>query len=282
MATEPTKVKKSRSPRYPGVGLELAIEKTRKLWDAIGKSTVAVDGAIELLGYAPRSGPGTVTLSALKKYGLVEDEPGSKREVKLTPLAQTILLEDEDSEGYRTALREAAKSPAIFHDLLVKFGPELPASDTPMKLWLVRDRGFIETVAVDLVNRFRNTVTFAGLDDADMFAPNEEESDNSSADSIASFGAGGASERAARVERAPQPKSRAGMTTIPVFLVNGDPIYVEGKFPVSESDWVQFLAVLHAMKPGLVAPTGPDPYLGIDEDDDPGAGDFLPDPPDGG
>jgi hypothetical protein len=47
--------------------------------------------------------------------------------------------------------------------------------------------------------------------------------------------------------------SDSGVLTIPVPVVGGNPITVEGEFPVSEAAWEQFMAVLAAMKPGLVA-----------------------------
>jgi hypothetical protein len=250
---EPQKAKKARSPRYPGIGLELAVDKARVLWDQVGKTSIAADGAIELLGYSARSGPGTVTLSALSKYGLIEDVEGTgrgKREIKLTPLAQTILLEDSGSDGYRAAIAEAARSPVIFGDLWEKYGPDLPSSDTPMKIWLVRDKGFIENVAQDLIHRFRNTVTWAGLDDADTFTGNEAESEDGSAGSVAQDGR---SRRDESRRRKQDRKGQDGMLSIPVAIAGGDPIYVEGKFPITEQDWGQFMAVLTAMKPGLVA-----------------------------
>lgn len=42
----------------------------------------------------------------------------------------------------------------------------------------------------------------------------------------------------------------AASYTIP--LMGGAAVVVEGEFPISEQEWAQFLAVLNAMKPGLV------------------------------
>ena len=42
--------------------------------------------------------------------------------------------------------------------------------------------------------------------------------------------------------------------TIPVPIIGGSPVMVEGEFPISEAAWSQFIAVLEAMKPGLVKP----------------------------
>ena len=43
--------------------------------------------------------------------------------------------------------------------------------------------------------------------------------------------------------------------TIPVPIVGGKSVTIEGEFPISEAAWGQFLAVLNAMKPGLVQAT---------------------------
>lgn len=38
--------------------------------------------------------------------------------------------------------------------------------------------------------------------------------------------------------------------TIPV--AGSEPIFIKGTFPISAADWAQMMAVLEAMKPGLV------------------------------
>lgn len=55
----------------------------------------------------------------------------------------------------------------------------------------------------------------------------------------------------------PAPKGRQGglsgnLLTIPVPIIGDKPVTVEGEFPISEAAWSQFIAVLNAMKPGLV------------------------------
>lgn len=36
------------------------------------------------------------------------------------------------------------------------------------------------------------------------------------------------------------------------MAVGAAPVIIEGRFPMTEDEWTQFLAVLTAMKPGLV------------------------------
>ena len=42
---------------------------------------------------------------------------------------------------------------------------------------------------------------------------------------------------------------------IPIPLVGGsEVVYIEGQFPLTEQAWTQFMAMVAAMKPGLVKP----------------------------
>jgi hypothetical protein len=60
-----------------------------------------------------------------------------------------------------------------------------------------------------------------------------------------------------------QQRRRGGVSrnvlTIPVPIVGGKSVTIEGEFPISEAAWSQFLAVLNAMKPGLVQAAGLEP-----------------------
>ncbi len=49
-----------------------------------------------------------------------------------------------------------------------------------------------------------------------------------------------------------------GVLTYAVPVAAGRNITVEGRLPLTEQEWDQFLAVLQAMKPGLVAETSDD------------------------
>ena len=53
-------------------------------------------------------------------------------------------------------------------------------------------------------------------------------------------------------------EDRAGVLTIPVPIVHGAPVIVEFPGKIGEDDWIQFIAVLTAMKPGLIARPEPE------------------------
>lgn len=46
--------------------------------------------------------------------------------------------------------------------------------------------------------------------------------------------------------------SDAGVLTYAVPVAAGTDVTIEGRFPLTEAEWNQFIAVLTAMKPGLV------------------------------
>lgn len=66
-------------------------------------------------------------------------------------------------------------------------------------------------------------------------------------------------------------RRRGGMSgatrTIPVPVVGGSPVTVAGQFPFTEAAWTQFMAVLQAMKPGLVTDEEPDAPKDPDKDE---------------
>ena len=65
-----------RSPNYPAIGLRAAIEKVRLLYDADKRAGAPVDAALRHMGFSTKHGQALAVLSAVKKYGLVEESSG--------------------------------------------------------------------------------------------------------------------------------------------------------------------------------------------------------------
>lgn len=149
---------RTRSRNYPAFGLAEAIQKARELYDRDGKASVAREEAVKAWGYAGLNGASLRALAALNQYGLV-DSPAPKT-VRLSPRALTILLEPEDSPERVEAIREAAKEPAIFGELLEQYPDGLP-SDGAMVSHLVRNESFTEAAAKSLIAAFRDTLELA-------------------------------------------------------------------------------------------------------------------------
>ncbi len=163
---------RTRSPAYPYLDLRAALEKAGTLWRAEGRHAVAVSLAMQHWGYKAESSTGYSCIAALKKFGLVdEDGVGDGRQVKLSRLALTVLLdEDRASPERNAALQTAALSPRIHAELWEKYGAELP-SDSSLRRFLVIEKNFNEAAVDEFLEEYKTTVAFAGLRSADPASP---------------------------------------------------------------------------------------------------------------
>ena len=132
-------------------------------------------------GYKEKSGAGSLKLAALKKFRLLEVQgAGSKREIKLTDLAKTILFYRDDPENpriYEESIQEAALNPTIHQELWSKYDGDLP-SDRTIKAYLLfqRNAGKFAEASVDgFIRQFRRTITFANLEKNDNMFSDEED-----------------------------------------------------------------------------------------------------------
>ena len=161
--------KRGRSPSYPGIALEKAIERAEVLRKAERSNFAAIDVILNHWGFKPKSGLGLVNLAALVKFGLLEDEgSGNSRQARLTELALTILLGQHDLPEHLDAVRKAALNPPIHAELWRQYGQEMPSSMS-MKLQLIR-QGFLDTAAGDLVQEYIETINFAKLLEYDIIS----------------------------------------------------------------------------------------------------------------
>jgi hypothetical protein len=111
-------------------------------------------------------------------FGLFEFEgSGENRSIRLTPDALAILLDQQSVSPERDALiKKAALKPPIHKELWNKWQADLP-SDPTLMTYLVRDRGFSEGGARDLITEYRETIKFAKLSQSDNIPPQEEGED---------------------------------------------------------------------------------------------------------
>lgn len=243
--------KKTRSPSYPAIDLEQAVERARALLERENRHWVPVDTALEAWGYRPASGLGLLILAALKKYGLLEDQgTGTDRKVRLTDQAYEIVIDErEDSPERATLLREAALRPRIHAELWNRYSAKLP-SDGTIRFEL-RRKGFSEDGSQKLIAEWRRTFDYAGLSiDSEESVPVSPE---------------------VKVEEAeatvPSPPSVPGAPLTSHVVQSGadQPVQLPlsqnrwatliAPFPLVESEWEQMVAVLKAMKPALTTGT---------------------------
>lgn len=148
----------ARSPNYPAVGLAEAIQMARQLWEKEERTPVTPEAAVSAFGYTSLSGASRIRLSALKKYGLLQETPQG---LQLTPLAVRILHGEEGSEDQRAAIREAALTPDLFRELAEH---QTKASEDALRRYLLTKMEFTEAGAKQCARSFKETVEFANLD----------------------------------------------------------------------------------------------------------------------
>jgi hypothetical protein len=150
------KVPKHRSPNYPAIGLEKAIERARAIQAQAKHHPLSITAALNIWKY--KMGAGNQIVAALKSFGLI-DVKGEKegRQLRLTDAAIRILGNAPDRADL---LKAAALKPGIHKELWDKYEGELPA-DSIMRDYLRWERNFNEEAVDGFIAQFRDTIEFA-------------------------------------------------------------------------------------------------------------------------
>lgn len=145
-----------RSPSYPTLSLEQAIEKARVIYNAAKRSSTSRAAIVKSMGYKDESsGQGNRELAALKQYGLLEEKSG---EFRVSDSAYSIMFLSEDSEERRSKTREAALAPAVFREMFSRYG-----SDTSNELlsdYLINAKKFNPASVPEVIANYRATILF--------------------------------------------------------------------------------------------------------------------------
>lgn len=257
-----TKRRRERSPSYPGINLENAIDRAETLRQRDGRAWTPSSAAFEHWGYRPRSSSGQVALAALTKFGLAEAQgSGELRQVRLTELAMRILLDERpDSEERREAIKEAALNPAIHRELLDEFDGSLP-SDSNLRFQLRANRRFTDQGAVDFIAEFRSTLEYANLGNSGTLSEPVIDKDTPSESEEPSMSPPPVSQQAPVVAQPPsQPSTEMpgneSVRAVQLPLSGTAWATLQASFPLTDDQWTQMMALLVAMKPALVEQSG--------------------------
>lgn len=155
-----------RSPAYPFMSISKAVTRAEEFRAAEGKHAVPADSAYKAWGYSGNnSSNARQTLAAMRYYGLMESTDNGN--VRLTKLALDIILDQQsDSTERKNHIKHAAMMPKIHKELWDKWQDELP-SDATMLTYLIRDRGFNEGAAKDLLGEYKDTLSYAKITKSD-------------------------------------------------------------------------------------------------------------------
>ena len=154
---EKEKRKVHRSPSYPAFDLAEAISKAQAVYKGEKRSATTAEVIASHMGYSQANGPGGRAVSALRQYGLIEENSGKYR---ISDVGYTLAHFDRDSVEWKAAVVEAARRPGLFRELLEEYPDGLP-SDATLRNDLLR-RGFNPGAVSDVVSIFRSTMSLAG------------------------------------------------------------------------------------------------------------------------
>ena len=142
-----------RSPNYPGISLAEAIARIGHIHAKEQHLPAAREVLAKHMGYNGINGASLKVLSALGKYGLLEEVNGDK--MRVSALAMSILYPSSDAEKARS-IQEAAFKPPLFTEMQEEWGDASP-SDANMRSYLVR-RSFATDAIDRVIEAYRGTM----------------------------------------------------------------------------------------------------------------------------
>lgn len=165
-----SKKSKERSPAFPFISLERALDRARRFYDEEKRGSAPLSRAVMHWEYSLGSSGGLQTIAALKQYGLLEDVggSGSSRQLKLSDLALRILLDQREDASEREAhIKSAALNPQIASEIFGRWSDGLP-SDSTLLHFLVVERKFSESAAASAVKILKENQTLARVNAKDI------------------------------------------------------------------------------------------------------------------
>jgi hypothetical protein len=223
-----------RSPNYPAISLADAVSLTQKLWEREKKTVVPPLEAAKTWGYSIMSGPARTKLSALRKYGLVNDIGDG---VQVSQLAMRILHQPVGNRDRQDATQEAALKPELFDQV---YKTHKDSSDATLCSYLVVSKNFTEEGSKVFAKSFRETISFADLT-GDVTVPQHEE------DRLKEVPLAKGTNSSGVPITAQMTRVSANSLPIPV----GDNVALV-PFPMSEEDFDLFIGTLQLWKKKLI------------------------------
>ncbi len=258
-----SKKPRTRSPAYPAIDLKEALEKTETLWDRLTRHWGAADTVVTFWGYDKGSSSGYSALSALMKFGLLEDRgSGDKREVRLSDMGLKLVVNaDKFSSEHRELLRKAALLPVIHAQLWTMYGGSLP-DDSIVERHLILDRGFNSAYVKGFIKEFKRTISFAELTPSDTVGDTEASADSTMPSVEQKAAAPARPTTSTSPINAPRSAPPAmplqpGMIEIPVPLPSGALAFYRVPASMTAADFDFYSTIWNAYKPGLVRPAPP-------------------------
>ncbi|SFU12849.1 hypothetical protein [Mesorhizobium sp. YR577] len=170
-AADKPPVPKERSPAFPYISLDLALERARVIFAQIRDHAQPREVVAKAYGKPVTSSATIQTFATLLQYGLLENVAApTGRRMRISSLAQGILNPHAPDEKVKQALRKAALNPPIFAELWEHFGDTSGLNDSLPLYHLTSERGhdrdgavFTDRAASEVLRVYRATLSYAGI-----------------------------------------------------------------------------------------------------------------------
>lgn len=150
-----------RSPSYPYINLGEAIAHARAIYQQEKRTPTSAAVIAAHIGFPKLTGPAGRVLSALKQYGLLDDNEGKLR---LSDAAFKILMLQDGSVEREELIKKAGLKPQLFKELLnhykVYYPEDLP-SDATLREYLIFQKKFNPTWVDQFIRIFKTTLDLA-------------------------------------------------------------------------------------------------------------------------
>ncbi len=183
MTLDVVEIKKSkdRSPTFPFITLERAIERARQFYAEEKRGIAPYSRAVIHWNYSEASSGGLQTVAALKNYGLMSEPsvPVAKgRSLQLTDLALRILLDQRPDSTERAAfIREAAFKPTVASEVYGKWAESLP-QDATINHFLMLEKKFTEETAAKVTKIIKQNHTLAKIGSEEIESADADSGDD--------------------------------------------------------------------------------------------------------
>jgi hypothetical protein len=146
---------RSRSPNYPAIPLEQAIDLVRQIHSKSRTNVIDRESAAKDMGYSGLTGRSLKILGALGQYDLITR--AGKGDLRVTPVSVDILhgLTDDDR---KSALRHAGEAPKLFKGIRDRFTDGIP-SENVIRSFLVQ-QGYADAAIGPAIKAFLETNRF--------------------------------------------------------------------------------------------------------------------------
>ncbi len=157
--TAKAKGTRHRSPAYPFVGLGEALEKAEIIFRQDKRALTTPETILSHLGLSATGGKARRIVSAMRQYGLLDEESGKHR---ISDIAFRIINLSENSQERWDLIRSAALTPLTILRTVKFFDGELP-SDATLKDYLITEENFNPDSVGLFIRVLHETLAFAKI-----------------------------------------------------------------------------------------------------------------------